>query len=401
MSASAEKIAAKEYSPKEMSVNYASLGQRLSAWFAQNERDLPWRAPGAHFRRDPYVVWLSEIMLQQTRVATVIDYFVRFKAQFPNVIALANATEDEILGLWSGLGYYSRGRNLHKAACQIRDDYGGVFPSTVDDLLCLAGVGSYTANAVASFAFDQPGVVVDGNVHRVLARLFNVDALVNTPPGHQLITEYMQRLVSASTSSAVVNEATMELGALVCTPKKPSCEACPFQQDCLALQEDTVATRPQKKKKAPRKKVHWVAVNIIFNDEKDNNLARVDDKLSKTMWLERNSEKRLFGGLYGPMAQELSDGEEPRAVALALLNKRKVYFDDEGDLKGPTLVGRVLTHRELYAQVFSLQSNLTPHMELGEKGCWYTSGDDAALGISAAAKAMLATAYEEEQLSLL
>lgn len=210
----------------------------LLDWYARAGRDLPWRRT-----RDPYRIWLSEVILQQTRVAQGLEYYLRFVERFPSVGALAAASEDEVLKLWQGLGYYSRARNLLKAARQVVENFGGAFPSSAAELRRLAGVGPYTAAAIASAAWDEPCAVVDGNVYRVLARLYDLPDPIDTAAGRQLFAALAREQLDAQRPGAY-NQAIMDFGATVCTPAQPACGACPLAAQCLALAAGTVAARP-------------------------------------------------------------------------------------------------------------------------------------------------------------
>ena len=190
----------------------------LEKWYLENKRDLPWRNT-----TDPYVIWISEVILQQTRVIQGLDYFNRFMTRFPDVASLAEAEEDEVLKYWQGLGYYSRARNLHTATRQIMDDFGGLFPKNYRDVLSLKGIGEYTAAAICSFAYRQPYAVVDGNVYRVLARLFDIDVPIDSTQGKKLFVKLASDLLDKKRPD-VYNQAIMELGALQCVPRSPHCE---------------------------------------------------------------------------------------------------------------------------------------------------------------------------------
>lgn len=214
---------------------------RILAWYDVYKRDLPWRAT-----RDPYRIWISEIILQQTRVAQGYDYFVRFIERFPTVEALAHAPEDEVMRMWQGLGYYSRARNLHTAAKAIVAR--GAFPVTYSDIRMLKGVGDYTAAAIASFAFDEPIAAVDGNVCRVWSRLFGIETPIDTTDGKRAITEIAQTLLPTS-QAAKYNQAIMEFGALQCVPKSPDCLSCPLADKCVAFAEGRVEMLPAKSHK--------------------------------------------------------------------------------------------------------------------------------------------------------
>ena len=212
----------------------------LLDWFALNGRDLPWR-----HTTNPYAIWLSEIILQQTRIQQGMDYWLRFMQRWPKVEDLAKATEDEVLREWQGLGYYSRARNLHTAAQQIVAQ--GSFPTTLEGIKQLKGVGDYTAAAIGSIAFGLPAAVVDGNVYRVLARHYGIDTPINTTRGKHLFTELAQSLLPAD-RPAEFNQAMMDFGAIQCTPSSPKCVVCPLQETCEALRMGRVEELPIKDK---------------------------------------------------------------------------------------------------------------------------------------------------------
>lgn len=238
----------------------SDLHDALIDWFQRAKADLPWRRT-----RDPYAIWLSEIMLQQTQVATVIPYYERFLERFPTVHDLAAAPLDNVLKLWEGLGYYSRARNLHRAAQMIVEQYGGAFPSTVEELRALPGVGAYTAGAIASLAFGVDTPVLDGNVIRILSRLFDITDDITQARARQALWELARRLVPSGRAD-LWNEALMELGRVVCTPRSPSCAACPLAQTCRARQLDAQEQRPVKKRRA-RTPHYDVAAGVINRDD--------------------------------------------------------------------------------------------------------------------------------------
>jgi A/G-specific adenine glycosylase len=229
----------------------------LLNWFAQNGRDLPWR-----HTRDPYAIWLSEIILQQTRIQQGMDYWLRFMQRWPQVEDLAAATEDEVLRMWQGLGYYSRARNLHTAAQQIVANGG--FPHTIEDIKKLKGVGDYTAAAIGSIAFGLPAAVVDGNVYRVLARHYGIDTPINTTQGKKLFTELAQSLLPTD-KPAEFNQAMMDFGAIQCTPTSPNCPVCPLQETCEALRTGRIGELPVKEKKLTVQTVHLTYIYIRCN----------------------------------------------------------------------------------------------------------------------------------------
>jgi A/G-specific adenine glycosylase len=233
-----------------------SLQRVLLRWFALEKRDLPWRRT-----RDPYSIWISEAMLQQTRVETVIPYYRRFLARFPTVEALASASHAEVLGAWSGLGYYRRARSLQNAARAVVDRHTGRFPSTRDGLLELPGIGPYTAGAIASIAFDRPEALVDGNVVRVLSRLFALDLDPSTSKGREEFWSRARALVPPK-GAGDWNQALMELGALVCTPREPRCPACPLASVCEARLRGRVEELPRKKRRPSTLHVELVVLAV-------------------------------------------------------------------------------------------------------------------------------------------
>ena len=215
----------------------------LARWYETHKRELPWRS-----NPTPYYVWLSEIILQQTRVNQGFEYFLRFVERWPTLADLAQASEEEVLKMWQGLGYYSRARNLHKCAQQVMELHHGEFPRDFEQLKKLQGIGNYTAAAIASIAFNLPYAVVDGNVYRLLSRLYDIDIPINNDVGVKLFAELASNLLDPKHPGRH-NQAMMEFGALQCTPKNPNCLQCPLQSHCLAFANGTVDQRPQKEKK--------------------------------------------------------------------------------------------------------------------------------------------------------
>ena len=207
-----------------------NFSKTLLDWYAENKRDLPWRNT-----TDPYLIWISEIILQQTRVAQGYEYFLRFIKRFPDVASLAAASEDEVMKYWQGLGYYSRARNLHAAAQSMK----GVFPKTYAEVRALKGVGDYTAAAICSFAYDMPYAVVDGNVYRVLSRYFGIDIPIDSTEGKKTFTTLAEEMLDKS-RPADYNQAIMDFGAVRCTPQSPDCLFCPLSGSCQALSEGKV-----------------------------------------------------------------------------------------------------------------------------------------------------------------
>lgn len=226
------------------------IAATLLDWYARQGRDLPWRRT-----RDPYRIWLSEVILQQTRVAQGEGYYLRFVARFPDAASLAAASEDEVLKLWQGLGYYSRARNLHAAARLIAGPLGGRFPRTFDSVRQLPGVGDYTAAAICSAAYGAPHAVLDGNVFRLLARLFDLDQPIDTAAGRRTFAALAREALDERDPGRF-NQAIMDFGALQCTPAQPRCEECPFARRCLALAAGTVGARPVKRGR-PKVRDRW------------------------------------------------------------------------------------------------------------------------------------------------
>ncbi|WP_149274508.1 A/G-specific adenine glycosylase [Pareuzebyella sediminis] len=228
-----------------------TFSQRILLWYGQNKRCLPWRDTN-----DPYKIWLSEIILQQTRVAQGMPYYLAFVKNFPTVHDLANAPEEKVLKLWQGLGYYSRARNLHTTAKIVVGSYGGQFPNTYNELLKLKGVGDYTASAIASICFEKPEPVVDGNVYRVLSRYYGIDLPINSTKGVKYF-KALARSVMDENEIRDYNQAIMEFGAIQCIPKSPDCSICPLNDSCIALQTKCVEKLPVKKNKTKVRKRYF------------------------------------------------------------------------------------------------------------------------------------------------
>lgn len=258
--------------------------ENLMKWYAGHHRPLPWKG-----EKNPYIVWLSEIILQQTRVEQGLPYFERFKEKYPTVRHLARAPEDEIMKMWEGLGYYSRARNLHTAARFIADELNGVFPSTFQTIRSLKGVGDYTAAAIASFAYDLPHAVVDGNVYRVLSRYFGLEEPVDTTRGKKLFAELAQELIELTLEThpaarpGPYNQAIMDFGASVCTPALPKCTDCPFRIHCTAFRQNKIDRLPVKSKKAERRQRFF---NYLLINQKEE------------IFIKKRTEKDIWRNLY-------------------------------------------------------------------------------------------------------
>lgn len=295
----------------------------LLDWFALNGRDLPWR-----HTKNPYAIWLSEVILQQTRIQQGMDYWLRFMQRWPRVENLAAASEDEVLREWQGLGYYSRARNLHAAAQQIAAN--GSFPNTLDGIKKLKGVGDYTAAAIGSIAFGLPAAVVDGNVYRVLARHYGIDTPINTTRGKRLFTELAQSLLPTD-QPAAFNQAMMDFGAIQCTPASPKCVLCPLQESCEALRSGRIGELPVKEKKLTIQTRRFTYIYI-----------RCQGKTA----IRKRAAGDIWQGLWEP-----------------------VLTDDCGMLPGAKLlrkdVKHVLTHRILLADFYLLEAEAFPALPEG------------------------------------
>jgi A/G-specific adenine glycosylase len=305
----------------------------LLDWYRANRRDLPWRR-----LRDPYAVWISEAMLQQTRVETVIPYWERFLALFPDVASLAAAEPDAVLGAWAGLGYYSRARNLHRAAKAVAALHGGRLPDTAEGLRELPGIGRYTAGAVASIAFDRPEPVVDGNVARVLARLYGIREDPKRPAVAARLWELAGALARGP-SPGDLNQALMELGALVCTPRAPGCPACPLRRRCEARAAGDAESLPVKARKPSPRAVEAVAALILRRGR---------------VLAVRRPPRGLLGGLWELPGGELAAGETPAAGLRRALRERVGLT--AGPLRHAGRVDHVLSHRRLRLHVYRCET---------------------------------------------
>lgn len=309
----------------------ASFQEDLLTWYRLEKRDLPWRES-----TDPYRVWVSEIMLQQTQVVTVIPYFNRFMEWFPTIEALANANEDKLLKAWEGLGYYSRVRNMQHAAKEIVETFDGKMPNKIEDILSLKGIGPYTGGAIGSIAFSLPEPAIDGNVMRVYSRLFCLADDIALPKTRKVFDRYVRDTMSQS-EPGDFNQALMDLGATICTPTKPSCETCPIQAYCEAKQTNTISKYPVKKKKEKATPLYYVA-DILQNDTGAFLLEkRPSDGLLADMWTfpMREVTKKdydRFSQIYD--SQDISTGVVAEQLSL---------YDEADNINGKKLLG-IVTH---------------------------------------------------------
>lgn len=338
-----------------------SFSNQIISWFRENGRALPWRET-----RDPYAIWLSEIILQQTRIVQGLEYWERFMAQYPTVEALAAASEDDVLKLWQGLGYYSRARNLHAAAKQIVEM--GKFPDTLEGIKSLKGVGDYTAAAIGSFAFDIPAAVVDGNVYRVLSRYFGIDTPINSTQGKKEFAALAQSLIPGGGNEKIkpeafemelspisaYNQGMMDFGAIQCTPQSPNCLLCPLAETCEALRNDRVAELPVKEKKLKVQTRRLTYIYIRCQEEASANGEQAEPMIA----IHRRGKGDIWQGLWEPYnasdfkktpIEYHEDIEKMFHLPTASLNYGITRIAKD--------VKHVLTHRILLADFYLLETD--------------------------------------------
>lgn len=341
----------------------------IISWFRENGRALPWRET-----RDPYAIWLSEIILQQTRIAQGWEYWERFMAQYPTVQDLAAAHEDEVLKLWQGLGYYSRARNLHTAAKQIVAL--GHFPDTLEGIKQLKGVGDYTAAAIGSFAFDIPAAVVDGNVYRVLARYFGIDTPINSTQGKKEFAALAQSLLPSSKASdfqsslslvAAYNQAMMDFGAIQCTPQSPKCLLCPLAETCEAMRSNRVAELPVKQKTMKVKTRHLSYIYIRCKGETAIH-RRGEGDIWQGLWEPFNASD-IAEACASPSSSQASLSSTKFSTSLTKLSSFKKELAADLHLSNVDAlqllaqdVKHVLTHRILLADFYLLETDAHPQL---------------------------------------
>lgn len=337
-----------------------SFSNQIISWFRENGRALPWRET-----RDPYAIWLSEIILQQTRIVQGLEYWERFMAQYPTVEALAAASEDDVLKLWQGLGYYSRARNLHAAAKQIVEM--GKFPDTLEGIKSLKGVGDYTAAAIGSFAFDISAAVVDGNVYRVLSRYFGIDTPINSTQGKKEFAALAQSLIPGGNEKikpeafemelspiSAYNQGMMDFGAIQCTPQSPKCLLCPLAETCEALRNDRVAELPVKEKKLKVQTRRLTYIYIRCQEETSANGEQAEPMIA----IHRRGKGDIWQGLWEPYnasdfkktpIEYHEDIEKMFHLPTASLNYGITRIAKD--------VKHVLTHRILLADFYLLETD--------------------------------------------
>jgi len=313
----------------------------LTNWYLKNKRDLPWRNSA-----DPYSIWLSEIMLQQTRIDQGLPYYLKFIETFPTVFDLAGASQETVLKLWQGLGYYSRARNLHETAQHVAFHLNGHFPATYKELLLLKGVGDYTASAIASICYDEPVAVVDGNVYRVLARYFEIDTPINSTGGIKEFKDLAMELLDTG-NPGIYNQAVMEFGALHCKPQLPLCETCPISQGCLSLKNKSIGELPVKLKKAKIKKRYFNY--LVFLSEENRTI------------IEQRSGKGIWEGLY---QFPLLETDEPVSAEKLPFDEKFVQLIGKGiqqiRLFNETPIVHKLSHQHIYTRFWVVDKKDLP-----------------------------------------
>jgi len=308
---------------------------KLIEWYNLNKRNLPWRETS-----NPYFIWISEIILQQTRVDQGISYYYKFIKYFPTIHDLAISSEEDVLKLWQGLGYYSRARNLHYSAKYIMANYNGKFPINYKDILDLKGIGPYTAAAISSIAFGLPYAVVDGNVVRVLSRVFNIDIPYDTNEGKKIFNQKAQELILRSDPSSY-NQALMEFGALQCKPKLPNCSICVFQNNCIAFQKNNIDSLPVKKKYI-KQKVRYLHYLVIKNKE--------------SIFFQKRTQG-IWKGLYEFPFIELTE-EKLNSQVLDLINNHDIFKSKKIFVnKVSREYIHLLTHQKIFARFWMIEAD--------------------------------------------
>lgn len=320
------------------------FSKELIYWYLRNKRNLPWRAT-----TNPYSIWLSEIILQQTRVDQGMSYYFKFIKNFPTVFDLASASEEQVLKLWQGLGYYSRARNLHFSAKYIVNELNGNFPTTYQELIKLKGVGDYTASAIASICFNEPTAVVDGNVYRVLARYFGIEIAINTSAGISTFKELAQQLIDKK-NPGTYNQAIMEFGALMCKPKNPDCNICPLNNSCFALSKSSVKDLPLKEKKVKVKKRYFNYIVIQSSDHKTKLVKR---------------EAGIWQNLYEfPLIETSSIIDEEQLITHNMFKELFCNLNVKVELFDKEVLVHKLTHQHIYTKFWVVTTGSSSHFSL-------------------------------------
>jgi A/G-specific adenine glycosylase len=310
------------------------FSEKIIHWYEKNKRDLPWRNT-----KNPYLIWLSEIILQQTRVEQGMSYYLKFVKTFPTVKHLAKADNELVMKLWQGLGYYSRARNLHTTAQLITDKYKGNFPKEYKDILSLKGIGEYTAAAIASFAYNKPHAVVDGNVYRVLSRVFGIETPIDSTQGKQEFYQLANELIDKK-NPAIHNQAIMELGAIQCKPVSPDCSVCPLNTMCFAYSKNRIADLPVKAKKT---KVRNRYFNYIVLHHKS------------TTAINKRTEKDIWTNLYDfPLIETDTELTEEQFIKSA--NWKQFIGSSKYIVKSVSVSYKhILSHQKIYARFWEIE----------------------------------------------
>ena len=312
------------------------LSKEIINWYKKNKRDLPWRNTS-----DPYFIWLSEIILQQTRVEQGLPYYHKFIAKYKTVKKLAEANDDDVMKLWQGLGYYNRASNMLKTAREIVEIYHSVFPKTYDELIKLTGIGPYTAAAVSSFAYNESRAVVDGNVSRVLSRIFAIDEPINSSKGKNLFEKIANEILDKK-NPGINNQAIMELGALVCKPRQPLCDNCPVRLNCEAFKKNSVQDFPQKiKKNKPRNRF----VNYFYIEQ------------NNTIYIIQRTEKQIWKGLFELPNFDTESSLNEFEIINQIDFKNMFQKSETFQIKKIFSIKHQLTHQTIYADFFKLSSS--------------------------------------------
>ena len=324
--------------------------RELMRWHnEENTRSLPWKQ-----EKDPYKIWLSEIILQQTRAEQGLPYYLSLTGQYPTVQHLAKAPDEEVFRLWQGLGYYNRCKNLLASARFIHTERNNSFPDTYHDLLSLKGIGPYTAAAIASFAYGLPHAVVDGNVNRVIARYFGIDTPFDTTEGKKLFQDLAQELLDKN-DSAAYNQAIMDHGATVCTPANPACDRCPLQKKCFAYKHDVIASLPVKSKKMVVKKRYFHYLVLTHSGK---------------LWIRKRTKKDIWQNLFEPLMIEHSDALDASAI---IARPELSALDLGGHPHYQGAVTQRLTHQLIESRFFSMELS-KPHAMAAGDGEWVLLG---------------------------
>ena len=335
-----------------------TFAETLVVWQKSHGRNhLPWQNT-----RDPYRVWLSEIMLQQTQVSTVLDYYAKFLKNFPTVADLAAASQDQVMGLWSGLGYYSRARNLHQCAKDVMTKFGGAFPQTAQDLMSLPGIGRSTAAAVASFCFSERVAIMDGNVKRVLTRLWAYDADLSVSKNEKVLWQMAEAVLPTKqiqTAMPRYSQALMDLGATICLPRKPLCQSCPVRTECKAHELGEPEKFPVKTRKLKRtSEVLWL---LLANNQKGQ------------VWLEKRPESGIWASLYSLPVFASEEALSAAVLKSDLPKNSKRHWEILPTFK------HVLTHKDLHCHV--VKTKLTKGPISKGSGAWWSEEDWQVLGL--------------------